>query len=56
MRKLPAFTAVAVLVLAGALAGCRGGTTSTTAKGASTDVGVTKEACPQPVNKINGCI
>jgi ABC-type branched-subunit amino acid transport system substrate-binding protein len=55
MRRLQAFTALAVLVLAGALAGCRGGTTTTT-KGTSTDVGVTKEACPEAVNKSNGCI
>jgi ABC-type branched-subunit amino acid transport system substrate-binding protein len=52
MRGLGSSAAVAVLVLAGALSGCRGGTTAAT----QTDIGVTKEACPSAVNKNNGCI
>ena len=56
MRRLGSLTLVALLVLAGA-AGCRGGTsTGGTAAGPRTDVGVTKEACPNAVNKNHGCI
>src|SRR6266511_6481699 len=57
MKKVEAFTAIAALVLAGALAGCRGGSTPAAENGGpSTDVGVTKEACPNAVNKDHGCI
>jgi ABC-type branched-subunit amino acid transport system substrate-binding protein len=57
MKRVAAFTATAVLVLAGALAGCRGGTTPVAKGGGpNTDVGVTKEACPNAVNKNHGCI
>jgi ABC-type branched-subunit amino acid transport system substrate-binding protein len=54
--RATALVAVALL-LAGA-AGCRGAqTTATTSEaGMKTDVGVTKEACPQPVDATKGCI
>jgi ABC-type branched-subunit amino acid transport system substrate-binding protein len=49
--------AVAMLLFATGLAGCRGGDTpSTSSQGPNTDVGVTKEACPKAVNKSKGCI
>lgn len=55
MRRLLA------LVLASALAGvslsaCRGGDATTDTSGVKTDVGVTKEACPEAINKSKGCI
>jgi ABC-type branched-subunit amino acid transport system substrate-binding protein len=56
MKRVGAFTATAVLVIAGALAGCRGSTPAANNGGPSTDVGVTKEACPNAVNKDHGCI
>jgi ABC-type branched-subunit amino acid transport system substrate-binding protein len=58
MRRFAAVSAVALLVLAGALAGCRGGSTTSTSKkgGVKTDVGVTSEACPNAVNPKHGCI
>ncbi|MDM4718805.1 ABC transporter substrate-binding protein [Micromonospora sp. WMMA1363] len=46
----------AVLLLAGTLTACRGGDTSTDASGLRTDVGVTSEPCPQPVDRNKGCI
>jgi ABC-type branched-subunit amino acid transport system substrate-binding protein len=51
-------SAAAVIVAAGALAGCRGADTTdnTDAGGIKTDVGVTKEPCPQAVDKAKGCI
>jgi ABC-type branched-subunit amino acid transport system substrate-binding protein len=57
MRRL----AIAFVVLALGLAGCRGGSTSpggggNNAGGVKTDIGVTKEACPQAVNANHGCI
>src|SRR6266508_423346 len=55
MRRL---TTVFV-VLALALASCRGGTSNSggnNAGGVKTDIGVTKEACPQAVNANHGCI
>src|SRR6266540_3883748 len=56
MRRL----AIAFVVLALALAGCRGGSATpgggNNAGGIKTDVGVTKEACPQAVNANHGCI
>jgi ABC-type branched-subunit amino acid transport system substrate-binding protein len=50
--------ASAALALIGALAGCRGQdtTTTTTEAGMKTDIGVTKEACPQAIDKTKGCI
>jgi ABC-type branched-subunit amino acid transport system substrate-binding protein len=43
-----------------AVAGCRGGSSNTgggnNAGGIKTDIGVTKEACPQAVNAGHGCI
>src|SRR5262245_35064992 len=48
--------AVAVLLLATGLTGCRGGESASSSKGPNTDVGVTKEACPKAVNKSHGCI
>jgi ABC-type branched-subunit amino acid transport system substrate-binding protein len=49
------------LVLASALVGasltaCRGGETTTDTSGVKTDIGVTKEPCPQAINKNKGCI
>jgi ABC-type branched-subunit amino acid transport system substrate-binding protein len=56
MKRLGSLAAVAVLVLAGALAGCRGGGQPAGGGGPSTDVGVTKEACPKAIDKNKGCI
>jgi ABC-type branched-subunit amino acid transport system substrate-binding protein len=55
MKRLGAITAVAVLVLAGALAGCRGSDTKD-GGGATTGVGVTKDPCPKAIDKAKGCI
>jgi ABC-type branched-subunit amino acid transport system substrate-binding protein len=59
MRRLGSITAIALLTLAGGLAGCRGGDeagTDTGAGGIKTGPGVTEEACPDAVNADNGCI
>ena len=57
MRTAGCIAAVAVLVLAGALAGCRGSDTGGGGGGAiKTDVGVTTEPCPQAIDKTKGCI
>lgn len=56
MKRLSAVTTVAVLVLAGALAGCRGGDTDTGGGGGASAPGVTKEPCPNAVDKSKGCI
>jgi ABC-type branched-subunit amino acid transport system substrate-binding protein len=50
--------AVTVLVLAGAMAACRGAQAPTTQNnaGIKTDIGVTKEACPNAIDKTKGCI
>jgi ABC-type branched-subunit amino acid transport system substrate-binding protein len=55
MKRLGSIITIAVLVSAGALAGCRGADRGS-GTGPSTDVGVTKEACPNAVNTDNGCI
>jgi ABC-type branched-subunit amino acid transport system substrate-binding protein len=55
MKRLGSLTVVAALALAGTLAGCRGGDNDTS-QGSSTGTGVTKDACPNAVNKDNGCI
>src|SRR5258705_11265139 len=49
--------AAVALLLAGA-AGCRGADppATTSSAGMKTDFGVTKEACPKPVNATKGCI
>jgi len=54
VKRLGSISIVAVLVLAGALAGCR----SSEPGGGSTAAapGVTKEACPNAVDKSKGCI
>ncbi|HEX6686105.1 MAG TPA: ABC transporter substrate-binding protein [Candidatus Limnocylindrales bacterium] len=52
MRK---FLAIA-LVAAVSLTACRGGETATNDAGIKTDVGVTKEPCPEAVDKNKGCI
>ncbi|HZM79179.1 MAG TPA: ABC transporter substrate-binding protein [Candidatus Limnocylindrales bacterium] len=52
MRK---FLAIA-LVAAVSLAACRGGETATDDAGVKTDVGVTKEPCPEAIDKNKGCI
>jgi len=60
MRRLSALSVVAVLVLAGSLAGCRGkdngGGGGGGGTGIKTDVGVTAAACPQAIDKTKGCI
>jgi ABC-type branched-subunit amino acid transport system substrate-binding protein len=59
MRRLGSITAIALLTLAAALAGCRGGdgtATDTGEGGIKTGDGVTAEACPDAVNPDNGCI
>jgi ABC-type branched-subunit amino acid transport system substrate-binding protein len=56
MKRLGAISTAAVLVLAGALAGCRGGDNETGESGVRTDVGVTSEACPEAVDADKGCI
>ncbi|HEY2949330.1 MAG TPA: ABC transporter substrate-binding protein [Micromonosporaceae bacterium] len=56
MRRLGAIGTTAVLVLAGALAGCRGSDNTTSGSGVKTDVGVTKAACPEAIDKKKGCI
>jgi hypothetical protein len=38
------------------LTACRGGETTTDTSGVKTDIGVTKEPCPQAINKNKGCI
>jgi ABC-type branched-subunit amino acid transport system substrate-binding protein len=50
--------ASAALALVGAISGCRGqdATTTTTEAGMKTDFGVTKEPCPQAIDKTKGCI
>lgn len=52
MRK---FLAIA-LVAAVSLTACRGGETTTDDAGVKTDVGVTKEPCPEAIDKNKGCI
>jgi ABC-type branched-subunit amino acid transport system substrate-binding protein len=47
---------LALILVAGALTACRGGETTTDTTGVKTDFGVTKEACPDAVNKSKGCI
>jgi ABC-type branched-subunit amino acid transport system substrate-binding protein len=49
------FLAIA-LVAAVSLTACRGGDTKTDDAGVKTDVGVTKEACPEAIDKNKGCI
>lgn len=59
MRRLGSITAIALLTLAGGLAGCRGGDDAGTTSGETgikTGPGVTEEACPNAVNADNGCI
>jgi ABC-type branched-subunit amino acid transport system substrate-binding protein len=47
---------LALIIVATSLTACRGGTTTTDTAGVKTDVGVTKEACPQAIDKNKGCI
>jgi ABC-type branched-subunit amino acid transport system substrate-binding protein len=55
-RRLGA-AAAALLVTAGALAGCRGADTGGGGGGdIKTDVGVTSQACPQAIDRTKGCI
>jgi ABC-type branched-subunit amino acid transport system substrate-binding protein len=49
------FLAIA-LVAAVSLTACRGGETTTDNAGVKTDVGVTKEPCPEAIDKNKGCI
>lgn len=52
MKKFGALILVAAL----GLTACRGGETTTDQSGIKTDVGVTKEACPEAIDKAKGCI
>ena len=56
--KRVATIAVAALVIASALAGCRGSDADEPGgtAGAKTDIGITKTACPNAVDKAKGCI
>ena len=57
MKRLGTITTVTVLVLSGALAGCRGADNNTGGGGSAAAVpGVTSEPCPQAVDKTKGCI
>jgi ABC-type branched-subunit amino acid transport system substrate-binding protein len=56
-RRLTAVSTVALLVVAGGLSACRGTTNNGGGGGAiKTDFGVTKEPCPQAIDKSKGCI
>ena len=56
-RRL-AIASLATVLVAGVLAGCRGADNQPTTddSGIKTDFGVTKEPCPQAINKAKGCI
>ncbi|HTF11869.1 MAG TPA: ABC transporter substrate-binding protein [Asanoa sp.] len=54
MKRLA--SGAAVVLLAVALSGCRGGDTETGESGVKTDVGVTAEPCPEAVSQDKGCI
>jgi len=57
LKRLGTITTVTVLVLSGALAGCRGADNNTGGGGSAAAVpGVTSEPCPQAVDKTKGCI
>jgi ABC-type branched-subunit amino acid transport system substrate-binding protein len=58
MKRFGATAAVAVLVLAGALAGCRGSDDNGGGGDGAikTDVGVTSEPCPKAIDQNKGCI
>ena len=56
MRKPLSAAVVAVVMLSGALAGCRGQVPAAADATVKTDVGVTKEPCPKAVDKTKGCI
>lgn len=57
MKRLGAISTAAVLVLAGALAGCRGAEDNAGGGGGTASApGVTTEPCPQAVDKNKGCI
>jgi ABC-type branched-subunit amino acid transport system substrate-binding protein len=49
------FLAIALVAAVG-LTACRGGETTTDDAGVKTDVGVTKEPCPEAIDKNKGCI
>ncbi|HZN71081.1 MAG TPA: ABC transporter substrate-binding protein [Micromonosporaceae bacterium] len=54
MKRLGSITIVALLALAGALTGCR--SSESGSSGTAAAPGVTKEACPNAVDKNKGCI
>jgi ABC-type branched-subunit amino acid transport system substrate-binding protein len=57
MRRLGALTVTTLLVVAGSLAACRGSGDDDAGSGETkTEVGVTKEACPNAIDKAKGCI
>jgi ABC-type branched-subunit amino acid transport system substrate-binding protein len=47
---------LALVLVAASLTACRGGETTTDTTGVKTDFGVTKEPCPEAINKTKGCI
>jgi ABC-type branched-subunit amino acid transport system substrate-binding protein len=58
MRRLGALTVTSLLVVAGSLAACRGGDDESGGGSGETktEVGVTKEPCPNAIDKAKGCI
>jgi ABC-type branched-subunit amino acid transport system substrate-binding protein len=58
MRRLGAITVTSLLVVAGSLTACRGGDDESGGGSGETktEVGVTKEACPNAIDKSKGCI
>jgi ABC-type branched-subunit amino acid transport system substrate-binding protein len=57
LKRLGTIATASVLLLSGALAGCRGADNNTGGSGSAASVpGVTAEACPQAVDKTKGCI
>jgi len=54
MKRLASVSAVVLLAVA--LGGCRGGETESDESGIKTDVGVTSEPCPEAVDPNKGCI
>jgi len=59
MKRFGSLTAIALLVLSGGLAACRGGDNEGGGGkegGPKTDVGVTADPCPKAIDKNKGCI
>jgi ABC-type branched-subunit amino acid transport system substrate-binding protein len=56
MNRMGSLGAVALLLVSGALAACRGGDSETSEGEVKTDVGVTAEPCPGATDQSKGCI